>query len=265
MRRILHTFLLLLALPLGSRAEPRQLVVTTTLIETAVRDLLGEAATIARLLPPGSCPGHFDLEPRQATALGRAKLVIRHDYQAGMDERLIQTGVPSNRIVSLTSHPSFAIPGAYLALCAELAERLAGCWPEQAPALQEQLAAVRAQGAAAELELAERLRPLRGRKVLAARYQKDYCVWAGLEVVAVFQAGTDESAWQLSRAVDMARTAGAQAVIGNRQWGDRHLAALTEATGLPGVLLSNFPHQGGRGAYWIFVEENVQALLTGLP
>lgn len=241
--------------------EPGGLCVTTTLIETAARDLLGDSVRITRLLPPGSCPGHFDLAPEQVQQLTSAALFIRHDYQAGYDAQCAKAGVAPDRIVSLASHPTYAIPSNYVALCTALCHALAQLWPEQAPAINARLAAIQARAVEVEARMRGQTAPLKGRKVLCARYQKDFCAWAGLEVVAVYSMEVDGSAWQLSRAVDMAQTAGAQAVIGNLQWGPRHLAALAEATGLPGIMLSNFPAEGAAGAYWDFAQSNVVALL----
>jgi zinc transport system substrate-binding protein len=240
-------------------------VVTTTLIETAVRDLMGPDLPIVRLMPPGSCPGHFDLDPGQVRHLATATLFIRHDFQAGLDTGVSKSGLQTNRIVAISSCPAFTIPTSYVAMCEELADRLAQTWPDKAADIQARLKDVKSKAADAESKRAGRAERLRGRKVLCARYQRDFCQWMGLNVVAIFQAGTDESAWQLNRAVDMARTAGAEAVVGNRQWGPRHLEALAEASGLPGIMLSNFPDSGETGAYWRLLAANVDALLKGLP
>jgi len=245
-------------------SQAAEAVVTTTLIETAMRDLLGNDITIIRLMPPGSCPGHFDLQPADAQSLASAILFVRHDFQAGLDAGVVKSGLESNRIVTVSSRSAFTIPGEYAAMCEELADRLAATWPERAARIAARLFDVRQRARFAEASITERAKRLRGRKVLCAYYQRDFCRWIGLSVVAVFHAGTDESAWQLSRAVDMAMSAQAEAVIGNRQWGPRHLDALAEATGLPGIMLSNFPESGDAGAYWRLLDANVNALLEGL-
>ena len=249
---------------LTSFAEPR-VVVTTTLIESAVKDLLGDEVEVVRLLPPGSCPGHFDLEPGQVSALSSARLFIRHDYQAGMDTGFAKSGLDTGRVVSLVSYPSFAIPSNYVALCAELVPSLVREWPEKEKLIRHGLQSVQGKAVDVERNIRLQTKRLQGRKILCARYQKDFCEWIGLVVVAVFNAGTDESAWQLNRAVDMGKTAGAEVVVGNLQWGPQHLKALSEAANLPGMMLSNFPSLGGEGAYWFFVKNNVDALLKGFP
>lgn len=238
---------------------------TTTLIETAVRDLLGPDIPVVRLLPAGACPGHFDLDPGHAGALAAATLLVRHDYQAGLDAGVAKAGLETSRLVSVSSRPAFTIPSNYVAMCEELAARFTQTWPDQAAGIRTQLAEVRRKAAAEGQRQASRAERLALRKALCARYQRDFCQWLGLNAVAVFQAGADESAWQLNRAVDMAKAAGAEVVIGNRQWGPRHLQALTEAAGLPGIMLSNFPDDGEAGAYWRLLDANVTALLKGLP
>jgi zinc transport system substrate-binding protein len=253
----------LYAQPVGIATETPKVVVTTTLIESAMRDLMGQNIEVVRLLPPGSCPGHFDLEPGQVAAMASARLFIRHDYQAGLDEGFAKSGLNTGRVVSLTSLPAFTIPSNYVAMCTELTVRLVHEWPEKENLIRQGLQAIQSKAVDTERDSRLRTKRIRARKVLCARYQKDFCQWIGLNVVAVFNAGTDESAWQLNRAVDMAKTAGAEAVIGNLQWGPQHLEALSEATGLPGIMLSNFPERGSEGAYWALVSKNVNALLEG--
>lgn len=240
-------------------------VVSTSLIETAVRDLLGAYVKVIRLMPPGSCPGHFDLSPGQVRSMTRAQLVVRHDYQASLDDGLIKSGIGPERIHSVPSHDSFAIPQSYAAMCNELATRFKAEWPEWASHIHERTHAVQQRAKDEEQRAQERLRHLKGYNVLAAAYQRTFCEWAGLNVIAVYHAGADTSAWLLSRAVDMARTTGAEAVIGNQQWGERHLTALTEAARLPGIMLSNFPASGEANAYWDFFHANVDALIDGFP
>lgn len=253
------------ALSFAAENHPVRVVVTTTLLETALRELFDERVEITRLLPPGSCPGHFDIDPSDARALAGARLVVRHDYQAAMDAAFRAAGVPPEIVLVATSRPSFAIPTAFADLVGELAaavceRRLGDCAEMDARA-----SAVKERARSVEQITMDRLDRHRGKRVLAASYQRDFCRWAGLDVVAVFHAGTDESAWQFSRAVDMAQSGGAVAVIGNRQWGERHLKAISEACRLPGVMLSNFPERGNKGAYWEFFEANINALLGGLP
>ena len=269
-RRLVAPFVLVLVAAVSwGEAAPAphadSVVVTTTLLETAIRDLMGDELPIIRLMPPGSCPGHFDLEPGQVKSLASAILFVRHDFQAGLDADVAKSGLETNRIVAIASRPAFTIPEQYAAMCEELADRLAKTWPDRAAGVQAGLADVKRRAKAAEESLGDRSKRLQGRKVLCARYQRDFCRWIGLNVVVVFQAGTDESAWQLNRAVDMAKTAQAEAVVGNRQWGPRHLDALAEAAGLPGIMLSNFPDSGKAGAYWRLFDANVSALLEGLP
>jgi ABC-type Zn uptake system ZnuABC Zn-binding protein ZnuA len=242
-------------------ARPLRVVVTTSLIETALRDLMSEPVEIVRLLPAGSCPGHFDLEPSQLKAMAGADAFIRHDFQAGLDEAVARAGVTPDRTISVTSLPAFTIPSNYVAMCKELAENMAVIRPELKDALAVRLGDIEARAVEAERTMRIASEKLRGHKVLAAHYQRDFCEWLGLSVVAVFHAGTDESAWRLNRAVDMARAAGAEAVVGNLQWGSKHLRALCEATRLPGAMLSNFPETGEDGAYWELLKQNVCALL----
>lgn len=240
--------------------SPLRAVATTSLVEAGLRDLLGSSVEIVRLLPAGSCPGHFDLQPEHAEALARADVFVRHDFQAALERAAERVGVLSDRTVVVTSRPAFTIPSNYVAMCRELAEEIGRRRPEWKDYLEQRISAIEQEAGEAEAKALARAAAWHGRRVLAAHYQRDFCQWLGLTVVAVFNAGTDESAWLFNRAVDMARNAGAEAVIGNLQWGTKHLSALCEATRLPGAMFSNFPSDGEAGAVWRLLDANLSAL-----
>ena len=72
----------------GSQAAGRKrpaVTATTTMIGSMLDLLSGGELEIRVLIPPGSCPGHFDLKPADAVHLSQADLVIRHDFQAYLD------------------------------------------------------------------------------------------------------------------------------------------------------------------------------------
>lgn len=244
----------------GHVPEVLRAVVTTSLIETGLRDLLGSRVDVVRLMPAGSCPGHFDLQPEHARALARADVFVRHDFQAALDRAAERAGILPGRTVVVTSLPAFTIPSNYVAMCRELADKVGQRRPDLKDYLGERIEVIAQQAQEAEAKAFARAVAWRGRRVMAAHYQRDFCEWLGLTVVAVFHSGTDESAWQFNRAVDMAKSAGAEAIIGNLQWGTKHLSALREATGLPGTMLSNFPADGDTGAMWRLLEANLCAL-----
>ncbi len=262
--RVLIGSLLVWSLLVGF-VHGQAVVVTTTMLESAVRALVGDTIQVVRLLPPGSCPGHFDLEPNQLRGLSEARVVVRHHFQASMDATLLKSGLLRERIAVVETAEPMTIPSQYAKAAVFLARRLTTAFPEQASSIGLRLGVLREMARLREDKIRDRCARLSGRKVISAVHQVDFCSWLGLEVVGVFESGAEESARNLGRVVALARAGGAELVVGNLQWGTRHLEALSENTGLPGAMLSSFPVTGRPDAYWDLVERNVAALLRGMP
>lgn len=243
-------------------ADRPVVVVTTSMIATAVRDVAGDAVDVETLMPPGTCPGQFDLEPQQARRVRSAVLVIRHEFQRFLDGRFTAAGIGAEGVIGPAAGGPLTLPANYARYCATIATELARRLPALAAAGEARLTAIRERTAAEEQRLRAAARPLQGTRVVAAAFQADFLRWLGLEVVAVFPPDDDPPPRTLRAAIAAGHDRGAVLVVGNEQNGRRVPAAIAEALGIRLVMLSNFPGRDAAGAYWELVSANVEALLA---
>ncbi len=239
--------------------SPGVLVVTTSMLEQAVREVLpaDAAVEVVRLAPPGACPGHFDLSPRALPALRRASAFIRHGFQSGLDPRLTALGLGDLRVVPVEAEGSLLVPSAYLRVVDDAAAVVAAMLPGRF----EQVAAARS-AAAVRLERLEQevraaSRDWRGRPVIAGPQQAALCRWLGLEVVGVLDRPEELTPRDLARLVALEP----QVVVGNLQSDGEAARALAARLGVPVAVLSNFPGAEGYGtSYDELVRANLQRL-----
>ncbi|MBI5380428.1 MAG: zinc ABC transporter substrate-binding protein [Opitutae bacterium] len=243
-------------------AERPVVVCTTSMGAAAVGDLAGDAVTVETLMPAGTCPGQFDLEPNQVRRVRTAVLVVRHEMQGFLDARFAAAGVPADAVAALSFGGSFNVPSNYARFCAALASELTKRVPTLAGVVPPRLAAVRARAENMETELRRTAAPLKGLRVVAALYQVDFLRWLGLDVVATFPPADDPAPAALQAALAAGRRRGAVLVVGNEQNGQRTTALLAAELGVPAVTLSNFPAQAAAGAYWELVATNLKGLLA---
>jgi hypothetical protein len=63
--------------------------VTTSTFECAAREFLDtENLLVARLSEPGTCPGHFDIQPSQALLIKQCPVVVRFGFQSSLDSKI---------------------------------------------------------------------------------------------------------------------------------------------------------------------------------
>jgi len=246
-----------------ARQEPPAVAVGTSMIECAVRSLSGGHVVVHRLGPPGQCPGHFDLTPGDFEAIVRSRLLLRHDYQGYLDEKL-QGVARGRRIGVMATAGAQTIPANYVDLCRQVADEMSSAFPALAPALDARMAEVELAADRIGADALQQAAPLASVPVVASSFQKEFCEWLGLRVVGQFDLADEMSLKDLERLVRAGREGQAVAVVANLQRGEREGRPIAERLGVPLVVLSNFPLQPAEpDGYRRLVAGNVQKLLAG--
>jgi ABC-type Zn uptake system ZnuABC Zn-binding protein ZnuA len=246
------------------RADDRPVVVvTTSLIATAVRDIAGDAVDVETLMPAGTCPGQFDLEPQQVRRARAAVLIIRHEMQEFLNSRFAAAGLHPGDVIAPSFGGPFTVPDNYARFCETVAAELVRRVPAVGETARARLPAIRERARKETARLRSEAAPLAGTKVVAAAFQVDFLRWLGLEVVAVFPPNDDPPPRALREAIAAGQARGAMLVVGNEQNGRRVPAAIAEALGIRLVMLSNFPERDAAGSFWELERANVEALRAG--
>ncbi|MGC8846601.1 MAG: metal ABC transporter solute-binding protein, Zn/Mn family, partial [Candidatus Hydrogenedens sp.] len=92
-------------------------VVGTSAIHSAVKDLTGKDTELAVVVPPDLCPGHFDLKPGDIEKFINAKLVILHTWQKDLPaiKSLIRgTNPPPEKVVYIQVEGNWFVPKNYI-------------------------------------------------------------------------------------------------------------------------------------------------------
>jgi len=222
-----------------------KVVASTALIAEIVADLAGEGVEIATLIPPASCPGHFDLRPADLKLLAAAHLFLLHDWQGvRFGESLIRAAAnPGLRRVVLAVPGNWMVPAVQAAATGRIAEVLAEAQPRRA---EEIRAAANRRAAAvqrAESRAAARLAAAGAgaAPALANAMQADFVRWAGFPVAGVFGRGEEMSPVEFAQAVSTGRDSLVRLVVDNLQSGSLSGRTIARELGVPAVTLSNFP------------------------
>ncbi len=257
MKRIIYTglcFILMLCVILPSVSSMASdikkpvIVASTTITGALLQDIAGDSFDILTLIPPTSCPGHFDLKPNDVQKIRQADLIICHPYQKVLQKVLRQYIQDEQKWFVLPEQHSLAIPKHYVIAGQLLLRSLSVHFPEKSASMKNQWD--RQKGKIMELEREYSLKLKKGRAaqypVLAAYRQKEFVESWGFRVIGVFDTVDGDTMQNMISLVQKGRKYGVKAVIGNLQNGDRQAKVLSEKLGVPFIMLSNFP--GGEGA-----------------
>ncbi len=215
-------------------------------LESAVRDLLGKDACIARLAEPGLCPGHVDVRPSQVEELRSCRLLLLFQFQGAMDRQA--SGLPRLQIVSIAVGNGMCEPESYFSVCQQTADALV-----KVGLLRPDLAKIHL------MDIDERLKNeatiLRRQienagitgtpVVVASEHQIDYCRWLGLDVVASIGGQDSASVHSISDAVAKALARSCKLVVANRPDGTQLADLIADHLGGPVAVFDNFPSMTG--------------------
>jgi len=220
-----------------------EVAVTNSYLQCVVRDLWGEDLGVLCLASPGMCPGHFDISPGQVRQLRSCRLLLRFDFQQGVEERLGRLREGGLDVQSVTPSPGLCVPDTYLVVCRQVGQVLSQAYPERAAQFTNRLGAIQARLAALGAELRNSLvdSGIAGAGVLASNHQAQFARWLGLDPIATFVGSDTETVANIDHC--LRRTVGREVrfVIANRQEGTALARALADRCQARPVVFSNFP------------------------
>jgi ABC-type Zn uptake system ZnuABC Zn-binding protein ZnuA len=247
----------------GDRSQP-EIAVTNSYLQCVVKDLCEGQKEVFCLTPPGMCPGHFDISPGQVSKLCRCKIVLRFDFQKGIDESLSRMKDKGLKIGSVRALPGLCVPETYLAACRDVCSILSQQYPEREEQYKQRVKLIerRLENLSGELLSKIKQSGLGTAKVLASNHQAQFCNWLGLETIATFVGSDTETASNIQKCIEKADEYNISFIVANKQEGTALANALAERLGAKVVVFGNFPDVDNRpDNFDRLLLENVQALL----
>lgn len=237
-----------------------KVVATTSLISCITKEVGKDKVAVSTVIPPASCPGHFDLKIQDVQFLNEAKIVFYHGWESFIPKIVKEIGGKGNSLKKVPVEGNWMIPDkqkeAALAIAKELGKIDApnkAYYENNALLYNKKIDQMTA-------KLRKKTARLKGKAVLASSLQADFLEWLGLKVVDQYGRGEDLTSQQIVKLVKTGRQA--HLVIDNLQSGPEAGKAIGEELGVKDVTLSNFP--GGlpdTSTYLNSLEKNVDLIL----
>lgn len=262
---ILVTFLIR-----GHSGPPSADIMTgSSYITNIIQDLSDGGVKTRTIIPPGVCPGHYDVKPSEIKALANSKALFIHNYQQTYQNIAGAVEAAQNLdliITVLNVTGNWMVPAVQAEAVNKIAQALGEIYPENAAYYQgnasERIQAILAYGEQVKNRLQDA--GVDGAKVICAAMQEGFVRWAGFNVTATYgrpeELGSPADVEQL---LTEAIEAGVVLVIDNLQSGTTTLGASLghDIEAIP-ITISNFPGGLENTETWEkAIDENVDLLL----
>jgi len=241
-----------------------EIAVTNSYLGCAVRELCGDNTEVLCLVPPGMCPGHFDISPLQVEQLCGCRMLLLFDFQKQVEETLYRVKERGLKTALVRETGGLCVPETYLAACREISDILSSEYPERKAEYQQRLAVIEKDLKRLRGELLEKVQQagISSAGVLVSNYQADFASWLGLETIATFVGSDIETAAGIEHCIKKAQDQDVRFVIANKQEGTALAKALAERLRAKDVVFSNFPEfSGDASGFSALLRANVEALL----
>jgi zinc transport system substrate-binding protein len=248
---ILATLLLAaLLLPLSCTSSPvasADIMAGSSLIANIIQDVADGKLEARTLVPPGMCPGHYDVKPSDIETLTNSKALIIHNWQQDKAniKGLIEAADNPGLIIKVIDVPDAPmVPEVQAEAVDKIAQALCDIDPENS-AYYQQRAEERIQVSLIKgEEVKNRLQEAKVSEVevICSDMQAGFVKWAGFDVMATYGRPEDLSVAEMERLVNQAKQAGVALVIDTLQSGGTATSeTMAQDIGATQVTISNFP------------------------
>jgi len=243
----------------------------SSLITDVIQDIADGKLTAYTLIPPGMCPGHYDVKPSDVERLANSEVLIIHNWQQNMKNisDLVEAADNPDLVIKVIDVPDMPmVPQVQAETTDKITQALGEIDPENSPYYQDK-AAERTQAILAkgdEVKDKFQAANVSGVKVLCVEYQAGFAEWAGFNVVDTYGRPEDLSVADMEELVVEAKEAGVALVIDNLQSGaTSNSEPMAEDIGAIQVTISNFPGGFANTETWEkAIDKNADLLLEAL-
>ena len=250
-----------------------KVVASTSLITQIVERIGGDRVDVVNIIPPGQCPGHFDVKPGDIQQLAEADLFLLHGWQGEkFSEELIATADnPDLTVISLdipsNSESNWMVPSVQQEATDGVAAALSQVDSANNSAYQASADEYKKVIEIKETELQGRLagQNLANVNVICSGMQAAFLNWVGLNVVTFYGRPDSLTPQVVKDLVDTGEAENVTLIIDNLQSGQDAGAGLAEELGCARIILSNFP--GGfdnTGTWEKTIDENTRRILEAI-
>lgn len=250
------------AAPRGSNHLSKKLIVASDSILSGILVSLlpPNKYQVEVILPPGQCPGHYDVKISDIEKMKRASLIVTFRGMSFLDQT-VPTG--NAHLIVDAGGRNWMAPDSYISGLGVIADELSKRFPDdKGEILRHKEAAARSiiQETTSIRGMIMDAQAL-GKPLIASSMQREPLQWMGFRVVADYGGPETMSAFEVARLSRIGKEQQVVAVVDNLQSGPDAGKGIAEALGVRHVVLTNFPSEKG---YIETLKENARALLTAL-
>jgi len=239
----------------------RCIMTSDTILSGMITSLLPpNRYSIEAILPPGQCPGHYDVKLSDIEKIKRADLIVSFRGMPFMEKAILDG---RSQLLVDAGGRNWMAPDSYIYGLGILADGLSKHFPEDKVEIMRRKEEAIRKVKAESNSLLEKIKQvgILGKAMIASSMQKEVLEWMGIRVVGEYGRPESMSAREVVRLSKIGKDHQAIAVVDNLQSGPDAGKGIAETLGVPHVVLTNFPSEKG---YLSTLGENINSVVAAM-
>lgn len=239
----------------------RGIMTSDTLLSGMIISLLPQNRySVEAILPPGQCPGHYDVKLSDIEKMKKADLNVSFRGMSFLNKASPGGGA---QLLVDSGDRNWMAPDSYLYGLGVLADELSKHFPEDKDEIMRRKEEAIRKVKTASNSMVEKIKGVGFSKkaMIASSMQKEVLEWMGFRVVGEYGRPESMSTREVVRLSKIGRDHQAIAVVDNLQSGPDAGKGIAETLGVPHVVLTNFPSEKG---YLVTLKENVDTVMAAV-
>jgi len=240
-----------------------KIIATTSLIACITKEVGKDKVTVTTIIPPASCPGHFDLKIKDIQFLQEANAIFYHGWERFMPKLL--EAAPGKKGVSkeIAVTGNWMLPEKQKKAALAIAKELGRLDKKNQSYYLKNALTYNHRIDQEVRTIKEKTTKLKGKTVIVSTLQKDFVLWLGCKVVGSYGRGEDLTPQQIVQLVEKGEKSQVHLIIDNLQSGPGAGKAIANELGVRNITLTNFPGGlPGTANYLQTLEKNTHLILA---
>lgn len=224
-------------------ASQIEIIATSSLISAVSQEIAGNSARLTVMIPPGICPGHYEVKPGDIKKLCEGGILLYHGWEgfiediskavSGTNAKMFKVDVPGNWLV----------PDVQIEAARKITDILKNVESVNGKLYEKNLTAYekKMQELDRKIKKFVSANNITGTKVVCSIMQKDFLTYLGLDVVDCFGRDEEISPATISQIISKIKKYNVKIVVSNLQSGTTVGEMIARRTNAKHVILSNFP------------------------
>ncbi len=241
-----------------------EIVTTTSLLQCAVKEIGGSHVKVSVLIAPGSCPGHYDICPKDLRKLSTNHVLFTHGYEGFVPRIMDSLGSRKPKQIAIQAAGNWMVPSVYINALRQVTEALCSLDSAHSGDYRKSCLELETRYKRLDADLRQKLTAAGASKlpVLCSDQQAAVAKWMGFVVIDTYPRVEEFTPVLLHYMTDLGRKKNVRLCIDNLQSSPTAGKELAKDIGAAHVTLSNFPGGfAGTGTWHECVQNNVNRVI----